>query len=277
MDSAFKFSFKTKTRESLSMAVHNSGHQQCEAGYQWGPALRDHFLLHQIMRGRGSFTVSGQSYHLEAGQTFVVFPGEVVSYCADETNPWEYCWVGWSGGEAVVLMEHTVFTKQTPFTTFADPKRIEQSVMDIYHASGAGLCSQTRMIGLLYLFLSVLIEESGGERPAADPSAKYLEDAIRFITHNYSSPIDISTIAASAGISRSHLYRVFVAGTGISPNQYLARFRIEQACKLLENTALPISGVANSVGFDDQLYFSRVFKKLTGKSPAVYGGRRVDK
>lgn len=274
MSNPFKFSYKTKTRESLSMAVYNSGYQQCLAGHQWGPAVRDHYLLHHIISGSGSYTVNGNTYELNADDTFLVFPGEVVSYKSSLDNPWEYCWVGWSGSEAVLLMEHTVFTRSKPVTSFAQPKRIEQRIMDIYNSSGSGIVCQTKMIGLLYVFVAELIEQSGGEKMPANPSTQYLKNAMKFITYNYSRQIDINSIASSVGISRSHLYRVFISAMGISPNQYLMRFRIEQACTLLKTTSLPIANIANSVGFDDQLYFSRVFKKLTGLSPAIYSGRR---
>lgn len=57
---------------------------------------------------------------------------------------------------------------------------------------------------------------------------------------------------------------------GTSPNEYLTKFRISQAVELIERSSLPVSAVAASVGYDDSLYFSRVFKKITGVSPSSY-------
>ena len=68
----------------------------------------------------------------------------------------------------------------------------------------------------------------------------------------------------SVGVSRSHLYRVFMSNVGQSPIDYLTSYRISEACSLLKNSSLSIAEIAVSVGFFDQFYFSRVFKKVKG-------------
>ena len=63
---------------------------------------------------------------------------------------------------------------------------------------------------------------------------------------------------------------MFIKHLGLSPNDYLTQYRINRACSLLRNSKLTISNIANSVGYDDPLYFSRVFKKVKGVSPSIY-------
>lgn len=167
-------------------------------------------------------------------------------------------------------MAQTPFTREKPVVRFEDPAAIESAITGIYRASGTTPASELRAIGLLYLFLALLTEQPGAPAPAAGLSLEYVESAIRFIAHNYSGSIDVSDIAASVGISRSHLYRVFMRHIGTSPNEYLTKFRISQAVELIERSSLPVSAVAASVGYDDSLYFSRVFKKITGVSPSSY-------
>ena len=77
-------------------------------------------------------------------------------------------------------------------------------------------------------------------------------------------------IAAFVGVSRVTLFRAFTECEGLPPIEYLARFRITQAARLLRETAMNVTSVAYSVGFDDRLYFSRVFKKYMGVSPKEY-------
>lgn len=77
-------------------------------------------------------------------------------------------------------------------------------------------------------------------------------------------------IARYAGVSRSQLYRAFLAHFDISPHAFLQRYRINEACGLLHRKAYTVTEIANSVGFSDPLYFSRAFKKIKGMSPSAY-------
>lgn len=266
----FKHSYKTKTRESLPIAIYNSGVEQCQPLQTWGPGIRDHFLVHHVIAGGGSYTADGITHTVGAGDTFIVYPSVVVTYCADEQSPWEYCWVGFNGVEARIMIAQTPFTRAAPVVRFPNPDAMRGAIMDIYGASGTTPAAELRTIGLLYLFLALLIEQAVTESANTDLSLEYVESAIRFIAHNYSGAIDVGDVASSVGISRSHLYRVFMRHIGTSPNNYLTRFRVSQASELLERSMLPVSAVAASTGYDDQLYFSRVFKKIVGKSPTAY-------
>jgi len=129
----------------------------------------------------------------------------------------------------------------------------------------------TAMIGYMYLFLAKLIEESSLLSPAPSVTqSSYVIEAIKYIQFNYSNDISVDDIANAVGISRSHLYRVFVSNLDQSPIDYLTEYRINEACNLIKNTNLSISQIAVSVGFFDQFYFSRVFKKIKNVPPSKY-------
>ena len=265
----FKYSYKTKTKESLALAVYNTGMQKCESGHSWGPAVRDHFLIHYIISGKGTYECAGKSYSVKAGDLFLVFPNEVISYRADENDPWQYCWVGFNGTEVQRMLNLTPFRHDNLVLSLPD-QELCQRLIDIYEARGNKPTDELNMIGRLYLFLGKMVELQGSDLQETDVTSDYIENALKFIQYNYSHSIDISSIAASIGISRSHLYRVFIKHMGISPNDYLTQYRINRACSLLRNSNLTISNIANSVGYDDPLYFSRVFKKVKGISPSIY-------
>ena len=266
---SFKYSYKTKTKENLSIAVYNTGIQQCESGHCWGPGLRDHYLLHYVISGKGLYTCKDTTYHVQAGDLFVVFPNQVVSYRAEEQDPWQYCWVGFNGTEAKRLMDLTPFRPDCLILSLHNDA-ILQALTEIYEAWGNKPTDELNMIGKLYLFLSQLVGLQQEVREENNITSVYIENALKYIQYNYSHSIDITSIADSIGISRSHLYRAFIKHLGISPNDYITRFRINRACSLLRNSDLTISNIANSVGYDDPLYFSRVFKKVKGVSPSMY-------
>jgi AraC-like DNA-binding protein len=108
------------------------------------------------------------------------------------------------------------------------------------------------------------------EPNATNSSSQYVINAIKYIQFNYSRDISIDDIAKAVGISRSHLYRVFMSNVGQAPIDYLTDYRIGEACYLLKNSQLSIAEIAVSVGFFDQFYFSRVFKKSKGVPPSKY-------
>ena len=132
------------------------------------------------------------------------------------------------------------------------------------------------MAGCLYLFLAQLIRHNT-RRTAGDPHQEYVANALRFIQYNYAGDIGVSDIARYVGISRSQLYRAFLQDFGVSPHTYLQKYRISEACSLLRNPNLSIAEVASSVGFNDPLYFSRVFKSLKQQTPSEYQRKESQK
>ena len=76
---------------------------------------------------------------------------------------------------------------------------------------------------------------------------------------------------------RSYLYRLFKDKTGVSVSDYITRTRISKAEVLLSNGSLSVKDVAYSVGFPDQMYFSRVFKKINGRTPTQFREMFVQK
>ena len=88
--------------------------------------------------------------------------------------------------------------------------------------------------------------------------------------HNLNTDITIEEIAHNLHIDPSHLTRVLKSSIGISPKQYMMQQKLAYAKNLLLNTSASVSEVALSVGYSDQLYFSRIFKKREGMTPTEY-------
>lgn len=271
MEEPYKQSYKKSVSDHVNMAVYNCGLQKCTPLYTWGPGVRDHYLLHYIESGKGQFVLEGNVYPLKAGQAFFAKPGERISYTADEKEPWEYYWVGFNGTGVSSFLPRLPFTETTPYITCREPEALRQALYDVYLTRGPDAYHDARMVGQLYLVLAQLIKEAKmDEDETADTGSHYVRRAMQFIQFNYADDIGIDDIAKAVGISRSHLYRMFIQHTGISPVEYLMRFRVNEACYLLKDQRLTVGEVAASVGFSDQFYFSRVFKKLKGIPPSRF-------
>lgn len=81
---------------------------------------------------------------------------------------------------------------------------------------------------------------------------------------------EIADFAKICNLSPSRFAHLFAKKVGVSPHKYLINLRIKQAKYLLLNTNISLSNIAKSVGYDDSLYFSRVFKKYEGVSPSHF-------
>ncbi len=267
MSKSYKNSYKVPQQEFSSLTVRNTGYQKCSPSYQWGPGIRDHYLLHHVISGKGYYKVKNQIYTLSAGDSFLIYPFEEVSYYADESDPWEYAWVGFVGKDAEMILKGAGFHLEN----LIRHQDIKQPLMRIFEARGSELYNAVEMTGRLYTMLSLLLEQQNQKEHKKETSYDiYIRKGMEYIHSYYSYPITVEDIANYVGVSRSHLFRAFEKGNLGSPKQYLTQFRIDQACILLQHSELSIHAISRSVGFEDSLHFSKVFKKSKGKAPSKY-------
>ena len=78
MNDQYKNSYKATAKELVSLSVYNVGYQLCDAGYQWGPGIRDHYLIHYIISGKGTNEAHHEVHSLSAGDAFLVYPNTEV-------------------------------------------------------------------------------------------------------------------------------------------------------------------------------------------------------
>ncbi len=96
---------------------------------------------------------------------------------------------------------------------------------------------------------------------------------MEYIKSNYSRKISLDDIAAYVYLSRSYVSSIFREATGQTLTAYMNGVRVEKAKQLLKNPAVPLSDISDLCGFEDQSYFTKVFKKLTGISPKKFRGQ----
>jgi predicted TIM-barrel enzyme/AraC-like DNA-binding protein len=98
----------------------------------------------------------------------------------------------------------------------------------------------------------------------------YVEFVMRYVAENYMNPISLEDLALVAHISLSHLSTLFTKEVGVSFRSYLVKFRIQKAIGILEEKDIPLFQAAELVGYKDYAQFSKMFKKITGKSPKAH-------
>ena len=84
----------------------NVGYEKCQSSHRFGPSLRDNYIVHFVISGKGRYTVNDTTHHLAEGDFFLIRPNELVDYEADVQDPWEYYWIGFSGTKVKEIL-HT--------------------------------------------------------------------------------------------------------------------------------------------------------------------------
>jgi AraC-like DNA-binding protein len=255
-----------------SMSVYRTGYQQCSGGYTRGPEIRDFYLIHFVISGKGTYSLNGKRFAVHTGDAFLIYPNMPINYRADQYDPWEFCWVGFNGADARILMDAAGFTPEKPLVRSRSPELMHKLMMDIYECRGQETHELIAMTARLYYFLAYLIENAAKDNLAltARAGSAHVQHACDYIANNYKRKISVMDIASHANLSRSRLYRVFMQHIALSPLQYLQEFRIRQACNFMHQGQDSIKEIAYAVGFDNPLGVSVIFSRLTGKTPSDY-------
>lgn len=269
MEKAYKLEFQND--KATDLVLNCCGCSKTEPLHSFGPAVKPHYLIHYVLRGRGKFVLAGKSYPLESGSGFLIEPGEPVFYQADETDPWTYVWVGFSGVRAGEYVRGMGLSAAHPIFASEDSDELYQIVKDMMEHNTYSLTNGLRRNGLLGMFLSVIAKTASvQERTDEDKANFYVSRAVDFIRNNYYNPIKVTDVAEYVCINRSYLYTLFRNHTHMSPQQFLSAFRIAKAVELLQRTDLPIESIALSCGYSDPLVFTRAFRQIKGVSPSRY-------
>jgi signal transduction histidine kinase/AraC-like DNA-binding protein/DNA-binding LacI/PurR family transcriptional regulator len=109
-----------------------------------------------------------------------------------------------------------------------------------------------------------------GSNLLAHQTSLLVKRAVAYIQRHHARPFARDELAETVGLSKNYLTHIFQQELGLSPWEYLKRYRIKRAKELLRSSKLDIAEVACQVGFDDAAYFSRVFRKEVGIAPSTY-------
>ena len=255
---------------NASLWVCQCGWEKCEKGHRFGPSTRDHYLIHYIVNGCGTYKNSSGEYRLQKGQGFLISPSEVTIYTADTDQPWEYYWVGFKGIDAKHILNRCGLDEKNPTFTYHETEKFTELFIQMFEAFKSSKAREYAMLAYLYLIVTDLIAQA---KPQTLPSSNvkvYLNSALEYINDNYSYDINVQSLASHIGIDRTYLYRIFVDNIQVSPEQYLLKTRMTKASNLLKTTEYSVLQIALSTGYKELSHFSNIFKKFFGSSPSNY-------
>jgi len=127
---------------------------------------------------------------------------------------------------------------------------------------------------ILQQILIPFIDEGADKNKKVESELQRFETVISYMNSHYAEKIKIEDLAAKAFLQTTYFSNLFSKQFGMGPQKYICRIRINNAQNFLEHSKFSIKQIAEKVGYDDELYFSRLFKKYVGLPPTLYRKRR---
>ena len=258
----------------IDLCIYQFGHEQCMPGHSFGPAARNHYLFHYILSGTGTLMADdtkgiSQTFNIKSGQGFMIFPGQINTYIADDKLPWEYIWIEFDGLRVKEALTTTDLSVNDPVYHAHNRELCENMINEMLYITTHPSESPYHLIGHMYLFLDYLLQSAKSKKivSSGKMSDYYIKEAMNYIEQNFQNDISIEEIASVCGINRSYLGKIFKSSIGHSPQEFLMSYRMVKATELLKLTSLSIADIGSAVGYENQLHFSRAFKNIYGVSP----------
>lgn len=236
------------------------------------------FAVCRVTDGRGTLTIDNVMHTVSRDDWFMLSPGMHVELQTDIEAPVQYQLILFSG--VGLARTHNVWRTEAfdfPVTgklKLSSNRRDIQEMMDrlIYkNHTASGLENIVKKHLLQQFLIRLLTCVQAISRPQVG-----MDLAIEYMTHHYTKEIRMQDMARLAGLSVNHFIRSFKRQFGMTPIDYILKLRMNRAKQLLFSTD-KIKMIAEQVGYKDEHYFSRLFKKNEGVAPTFYMKNKVSR
>ena len=243
--------------------------------YRERPAGVPQYILIYNLDGQGVIKTGATRHKLPSDHFFIIPRNVPHAYYALPKNPWSIYWIHFAGSKAQAFADQAL-----------KPIRIERGktsriqerlnlFTEIFRNLERGFSIETLEYTNLCLgYLLSSFTHLNQYRTIKEPYHKdHVNQSINYMLQHLDRKLRLEDLAEEVKLSVSHYSRLFLNTTGHSPIDYFIQLKMQQACRLLDNTSWNIGEVARELGFDDPFYFSRLFRKIMSCSPREYRKR----
>ena len=241
------------------------------------PEGRNDYQLLYIAAGKGEFYFKGSKEPtiVTKGNMILFRPGEPQVYYYYAVDKTEVYWVHFTGWEVEEYLEryelphdeNVFYTGVSPDYPWIYNQMIrELQLQRVNHEDMISLYMHH-----IFITINRYIKE---RRETKNDTINDIERAAHYFKDNYNKQISIEQYAAEHLMSVNWFIHSFKSVMKMSPMQYIISLRIAMAKGYLENSAKNIAEISNQVGYENALYFSRLFRKYTGMTPTEYRKKR---
>ncbi len=227
------------------------------------------FIL--CLSGKGWLRVAGKKHDVSAGSLIWVNCHHPHAYGAITRDPWELYWLRVEGrpldriSELLQIRSQPVFEKLDVKAVAQEFERAFERMMGQRPSDGA--LTSAAVAAIIGILFDARLSEPGAIQPELPLAVQKAVERMRLYFH---MPTRVVELAQLSGMSESHFSRQFKASLGTSPIDWLRRERIHQAKRRLIESDDPVKEIARQVGYHDQFFFSKDFKKMTKLTPTQF-------
>ena len=259
--------------QDVKLKIKRIGRESCKPDKKDVAWTGSHYSLHFIREGKGSLKIGDDETPLKEGMCFVLYKDTPYEYYPDKSHPWKYDWIDFSGENVELLLSECGFSQEKPYRSYRTDKYFLGELNRLYEIHDVRPYNHICVAAQFFKLLSELIyrnKETKSQPKTVTARFFRVRDCIVYINCNFRLDLTLADIAKANSISVSYLTSSWSKEIGMSPIEYMHAMRISEACRYLKNSTQKIKDIAQNVGYTDEKYFSRVFKKHKGVTPVQY-------
>lgn len=264
------FIIQNRLRDA-TVSLERAGLIRCGADWVCSASIPPFSSIGLILEGTGTICVDGQELHPQAGQLYLLPAKSSQSFSTDLVHPYRKYFCHF---ELTCQNEELFDLIRMPLCTDAkDCAYAEKLFIQMQEAcQGSDIFSALKSKQLLLELVCCYMESCppGTVSLIEHSFDSPLSDSVAYVEEHLNENVTVSQMAEAAGYHASHFTALFRQHLGISPGQFILRKKTERAAELLTATSMPVSAIAEALGFASQFYFSNFFKKQTGMTPSQY-------
>lgn len=262
---------QTKVPFYMEMA----GISYCDGTYRMKRQESAETVLEYIVEGRGYLNVDGENYAATKGDVYILRKKTTHTYWSDAKSPWVKIFFNIRGSLAEKILEE--YKLGTKGKVVLNGEGLEDDFREMLERVSDNTITQAeRFDGAAVDFLKIIIKLANLERMRGNLKGDLMsvEDEmnklIEYITMNPKRIVSNQELGDVIFHSKDYVIKRFFANFGVTPYEYQIQQKIFSAKNLLGHTKMSVKEIASSLGYDDQHYFSYMFKKRCGLSPTQY-------
>lgn len=231
----------------------------------------DDNLILYCASGEGVLETTEWTGMISAGDVAVLPQGLGHAYSAAADAPWTLYWVHFQGASTGIFAQYLGYREGKPVMDAGVSPTLIAAFTSLLGVRQTGYSTRAFINAanqLRHLFTQMALEIR-----ANAPTGRHnfnLSHIQGFMLEHMGQQLDLDTLAASASMSKYHFVKKYKSLTGYSPIRHFLNMKMEHACHLLDSSQLSIKAIAAELGYDDPLYFSRLFSRTLGQSPRTY-------